>query len=50
MLGRGFVFGQLHNSLNGGSAGQGGIDDVPPPPLDPDALLDPLLDPALLVP
>jgi hypothetical protein len=51
MLGRGFVFGQLHNSLNGGSAGQGGFDDVPPPPpLGPEALLDPLLDPALLVP
>jgi len=44
-----FCFAQLHNSLNGGSAGQGGIDDVPPPAplLDPDALRDPE---ALLVP
>jgi hypothetical protein len=33
----------LHNSLNGGCAGQGGIDDVLPPPLDPEALLDPAL-------
>jgi len=32
----------LHNSLNGGCAGQGGIDDVLQlPPLDPEALLDP---------
>jgi hypothetical protein len=46
MLGRGFVFAQLHNSLNGGCAGQGGIEEVPPPPLDPEARLDP----ALLVP
>jgi hypothetical protein len=43
-----FCFAQLHNSLNGGCAGQGGIDDVLPlPPLDPEALLDPA---ALLVP
>jgi len=35
------VCGQLHNSLNGGCAGQGGIDDVLPPPLDPEALLVP---------
>jgi hypothetical protein len=42
-----FCFAQLHNSLNGGCAGQGGIDDVLPPPLDPEALLDPV---ALLVP
>ncbi len=33
-------FNQLHNSLNGGSAGQGGIEDGPPPPaLVVDALL-----------
>ena len=44
------VFNQLHNSLNGGSAGQGGIDDVPapaPPALLVDALLvdaEPLAD------
>lgn len=37
------AFNQLHNSLNGGSAGQGGIDDVPPPgpPVDPEPLLAP---------
>jgi hypothetical protein len=39
----------LHNSLNGGSVGQGGIDDVLPPAplLDPEALRDAE---ALLVP
>jgi len=48
ILGPRFYCGQLHNSLHGGCAGQGGIDDVlPPPPLDPDPLLDPE---ALLVP
>jgi hypothetical protein len=35
------AFNQLHNSLNGGSVGHGGIDDVPPP----GPLLDPLPDP-----
>jgi hypothetical protein len=42
------AFNQLHNSLNGGSAGHGGIDDVPPPlgplvdpPFDPERLLAP---------
>jgi len=38
-------FNQLHNSLNGGSAGHGGIDEVPPP----GPLLDPLLDPEPLL-
>jgi len=41
------VFSQLHNSLNGGSLGQGGMDELmpPAPPLDADTLLvpDPLL-------
>src|SRR5262252_8782453 len=38
------AFDQLHNSLNGGSAGHGGIDEGPPPgpPLDPEPLLAPL--------
>jgi hypothetical protein len=35
------IFDQSHNSLNGGSAGQGGIDEVPPPA----PALVPLLDP-----
>ena len=39
------AFNQLHNSLNGGSAEHGGIDDVPPP----GPLLDPLLDPEPLL-
>ena len=38
-------FNQLHNSLNGGSAEDGGIDEVPPP----GPLLDPLLDPEPLL-
>jgi hypothetical protein len=45
-----WVFGQLHSSLNGGSDGQGGMDELlmlpPAPPLDTDtpAATDPLLD------
>jgi len=40
-------FNQLHNSLNDGSAGHGGIDDGPPPgpPLDPPFAPEPLLAP-----
>jgi len=47
-------FNQLHNSLNGGSAGQGGIEVVPAPPallvdeLLPDA--EPLADAEPLLP
>jgi hypothetical protein len=41
------LFGQLHNSLNGGSLGHGGMEELRPPatPLDADTLLvpDPLL-------
>jgi hypothetical protein len=33
----------LHNSLNGGSAEHGGIDDEPPPGPLPDPLPDPEL-------
>jgi len=41
------AFDQLHNSLNGGSAGHGGIDEGPPPgpPLDPPFDPEPLLAP-----
>jgi hypothetical protein len=37
------LFGQLHNSLNGGSLGHGGIEELRPPatPLDADTLLVP---------
>jgi hypothetical protein len=39
------VFGQLQSSLNGGSDGQGGMDELlippPAPPLDTDTPLDP---------
>jgi hypothetical protein len=35
------AFNQLHNSLNGGSAGHDGIDDAPPP----GPMLNPLVDP-----
>jgi hypothetical protein len=41
----GAAFNQLHSSLNGGSAGHGGIDEVPP--LGP--LVDPLFDPEPLL-
>jgi hypothetical protein len=42
-------FGQLHNSLNGGSLGHGGMEELRPPatPLDADTLLVP--DPVLNV-
>jgi hypothetical protein len=36
---------QWHNSLNGGSDGHGGIDDVPPPAPAVDAPLTPLAPP-----
>ena len=39
------AFNQLQNSLNGGSAEDGGIDEVPPR----GPLLDPLLDPEPLL-
>jgi hypothetical protein len=41
----GSLFGQLHNSLNGGSLGHGGMEEAPATPLDADTLLvpDPLL-------
>jgi len=37
------LFGQLHNSLNGGSLPHGGMDELmpPAPPLDADTPLDP---------
>jgi hypothetical protein len=33
-------FNQLHNSLNGGSAGHGGIEDVPAPLVDAEPFVD----------
>lgn len=39
------AFNQLHNSLNGGSAGHDGIDDAPPPGPVLNPLVDPLVDP-----
>lgn len=39
------AFNQLHNSLNGGSAGHDGIDDALPPP---GPVLNPLVDPPVV--